>query len=151
MEHGSYIASGQWSHTESLRSSTWRELRAVELTGCSLLSELSGHRVKWYTDNQNVACMLLVGSRRPDLHDCVFRIFLAYFNNAIVLEPQWVPREQNVIADELSRIIDYDDWPLDPDVFLSFGGPTQLIVLPIMLMHCSPGSIVITQCQEVRQ
>ena len=35
-----------------------------------------------------------------------------------MLEPQWVPKKQNVIADELSHIIDYDDWQLDTNVFL---------------------------------
>ena len=48
------------------------------------------------------------------------------FCNAITLEPQWVPREENIIADELSRIVDYDDWQLDPSIFVqidSFWGP----------------------------
>lgn len=117
VEHGSYVACGQWTQVEKLKSSTWRELRAVELTLQSLVSDLSGHRVKWFTDNQNVAHILLVGSRKPELQAGVFRIFCMCFCNAIVLEPQWVPREDNVIADELSRIIDLDDWQLNPVVF----------------------------------
>ena len=104
VEHGSYVACGQWTQAEAVKSSTWRELRAVELTLQSLLSYLSGHRVKWFTDNQNVAHLLLVGSRKPELQAGVFRIFCMCFYNRIVLEPQWVPREENTIADELSRI-----------------------------------------------
>ena len=65
LEHGSYVACGQWTQVEAVKSSTWRELRAVELTLQSLLSYLSGHRVKWFTDNQNIAHLLLVGSRKP--------------------------------------------------------------------------------------
>ena len=117
VEHGSYVACGQWTQVEAVKSSIWRELRAVELTLQSLLSYLSGHRVKWFTDNQNVAHLLLVGSRKPELQAGVFRIFCMCFYNRIVLEPQWVPREENTIADELSRIIDYDDWQLNPGVF----------------------------------
>ena len=82
----------------------------------SLLSYLSGHRVKWFTDNQNVAHLLLVGNRKPELQAGVFRIFCMCFYNRIMLEPQWVPREENTIADELSHIIDYDNWQLNPGV-----------------------------------
>ena len=76
VEHGSHVVCGQWSLTESLKSSTWRELRAVELTLQSLLSDLSGHRVKWYTDNQNVVRTLLVGSKKAELHTGAIRIFV---------------------------------------------------------------------------
>ena len=29
-----------------------------------------------------------------------------------MLEPEWIPRDHNQIADYLSRIVDYDDWGL---------------------------------------
>eukprot|EP00731_Ephydatia_muelleri_P018538 Em0011g578a len=32
-------------------------------------------------------------------------------------EPEWIPREQNEIADYISRIVDYDDWYVNPAVF----------------------------------
>ena len=35
----------------------------------------------------------------------------------IRLEPEWIPRGLNERADYLSRIIDYDDWQLNPLVF----------------------------------
>ena len=35
----------------------------------------------------------------------------------ISLEPEWIPRELNERADLLSRIVDYDDWQLNPAVF----------------------------------
>ena len=35
----------------------------------------------------------------------------------ICLEPEWIPRERNELADYISRIIDNDDWFLDPAVF----------------------------------
>lgn len=35
----------------------------------------------------------------------------------IHLEPEWVPREENQLADYLSRIVDYDDWYLNPHIF----------------------------------
>ena len=35
----------------------------------------------------------------------------------IRLEPEWIPRELNVRADMLSRVVDHDDWCLNPAVF----------------------------------
>jgi len=32
----------------------------------------------------------------------------------ISLEPEWIPREENKITDYISRIVDYDDWALNP-------------------------------------
>ena len=33
------------------------------------------------------------------------------------MEPEWIPRAENEIADYISRIVDYDDWSLNPIVF----------------------------------
>lgn len=33
------------------------------------------------------------------------------------MEPEWIPRELNAKADQLSRIVDLDDWFLNPVVF----------------------------------
>ena len=44
-------------------------------------------------------------------------IFATGVNNQIRLEPEWVPREENEFADYLSRIVDHDDWMLNPVVF----------------------------------
>ena len=40
-------------------------------------------------------------------------IFSVCVINQITLEPEWLPKE----ADLISRIVDYDDWRLDPLVF----------------------------------
>lgn len=34
------------------------------------------------------------------------------------LEPEWIPRGLNEVADYISRIVDYDYWILNPDVFV---------------------------------
>ena len=67
VEHGCHIAHGQWATDEAGRSSTWRELRAVRLVLEQLVSKLANERVCWFTDNQNVARILLVGSRMTEL------------------------------------------------------------------------------------
>ena len=46
------------------------------------------------------------------------RVFELCVTSQIHLEPEWIPREKNQLADYLSRIIDYDDWYLDPSMFV---------------------------------
>ena len=44
----------------------------------------------------------------------VFGLCLA---NYIWLEPEWIPREENQMAGYFSRIMDHDNWSLDPVMF----------------------------------
>ena len=122
VEHGPLIANGSWSAEEATRSSTWRELVAVSWVLESMVLKLSGERVRWFTDNLNIVHILKVGSRKPHLHDEVLKIFNMCVEHQIKLEPEWVPREKNTIADCISRIVDYDDWQLVPEVFSWLNG-----------------------------
>lgn len=58
-----------------------------------------------------------MGSKKELLQAEALRIFRISLNYSIKLEPEWVPREFNEIADYISRIIDYDDWGINPKVF----------------------------------
>lgn len=117
VEHGPYVAHGQWSEAEAGQSSTWRELRAVGQVLESIAGKLSNMRVRWFTDNQNVTRILLVGSRKEHLQKEALDIFRLTIAHNIALEPEWVPRDENKVADYLSRIIDYDDWSLNTVCF----------------------------------
>ena len=64
-----------WSENERMRSSTWRELYAIEFALRSFCGELKGSRVKWFTDNRAAAKIVEVGSMRNDLQCFVLRIF----------------------------------------------------------------------------
>ena len=44
------------------------------------------------------------------MHSIALDIFDFCRTNNVILVPQWVPRELNVSADEISKIVDYDDW-----------------------------------------
>ena len=37
--------------------------------------KLVNHRVRWFTDNQNVARILTVGSKKAQLHELAIKIF----------------------------------------------------------------------------
>ena len=101
------------------KSSTWRELEAVNRVLHSLESSLEGHNVKWHTDNKNVAQIILVGSKRSELQDKALEIHSTCETSDVKIQPIWIPRERNKTADSLSRTQDSDDWKIDKLVFNS--------------------------------
>ena len=117
VEHGHLVASGLWSYEEARRSSTWRELKAVRMVLESFQEKLRNERVRWFTDNQNVVRVVQYGSKKPDLQTEALAIFSTYLQQHIRIEPEWIPRDQNEQADYISRLVDYDDWMLNPEIF----------------------------------
>lgn len=117
VEHGPYIAHGLWNEEEIKTSSTFRELKAVRLVLESIAAKLMHARVRWFSDNQNVVRILQVGSRKLNLQQEVVKVLNLSLQYQINLEPCWIPRESNQYADYLSRIMDNDDWQLNPIVF----------------------------------
>ena len=117
VEIGPQVSQGQWSTSEAVLSSTWRELKAVDQVLRSFVKKLSGHIIKWYTDNQNVVRIIQCGSRKPHLQDGAMSIYQLCISNGIKLEMAWIPRTLNEYADSISRIVDYDDWMMDISIF----------------------------------
>ena len=117
VEHGMHVAQGNWLPDEAVQSSTWRELVAVGRVLEAVAHKLSNVRVRWFTDNQNVVRILQVGSAKSHIQVEALKVFKACIQYNIRLEPEWIPRERNELADYISRIVDYDDWQLDPAVF----------------------------------
>ena len=117
VEYGGHVAHRQWTEQEAQQSSTWRELRAVRLVLESFAKELCNQRVRWFSDNQNVVRIVLYGSRKAILQVEALAIFGVCVSSCIRLEPEWIPREENEKADFISRLVDHDDWRLNPAVF----------------------------------
>ena len=112
------MAHGQWTQEEAKLSATFRELKAVRLVLESVADRLQGARVRWFTGNENVVRILEVGSRKFDLQEEVVKVFNLTLQYQVHLEPSWIRRKQNQYADYLSRIVDDDDWKLNPGVFM---------------------------------
>ena len=51
-----------WSELESVKSSTWRELKAVSLAIESCVDAVKNQNISWFTDNQNVVSIVHKGS-----------------------------------------------------------------------------------------
>ena len=110
-------AQGVWSADLAKESFTMREILAVRKVLQSFAPTLAGLCVKWYTDNQNVARIIDVGSRKSGLQSDAKRIFEICVHHGISIEAEWLPRSRNEQADYLSRIVDFDDWSVSPHIF----------------------------------
>ena len=106
-----------WSSAKRTKSSTRRELKTVELALISFAPSLRGTQIAWFTDNTNVVSIVHSGSKVPDLHDLALRIFHVCLSFGISPQMKWIPRSSNSEADNLSRIIDFDDYTLNDDIF----------------------------------
>lgn len=111
------ICHKMWEQSERCKSATWRELASIEFSLESFVELLKFTHVKWYTDNRAVATIVEVGSMRRDLQEIAINIFQLCIRNNISIDIQWVPREQNVRADYISRLIDPDDWQITEEFF----------------------------------
>ena len=70
-----------------------------------------------FTDNTNVVSNVHSGSKVTELQDLALGIFHVCVSFLISLEMKWIPRDLNSFADHSSRIIDFDDYTINDDVF----------------------------------
>ena len=84
------LVSGVWSHEEMRSSSTFREILAVKFVLLSLVNQLSGLTVKWFTDNQNVPRIISSGSSKGHLQSEALSIFSICCSHGISIEMEWI-------------------------------------------------------------
>ena len=104
---------------ESIQSSTWREMRAVEQALSSFKLQFSGKSLKWYTDNQNCLRIVQAGSMKERLHSLAYSIFSICTKHSISIDIQWIPRMENTKADYISKMVDHEDWGVSDTFILS--------------------------------
>jgi len=104
------VSHRMWSPCEAAKSSAWRELKGIYFALTTFKTLVQGKSVKWHSDNQGAVRIVDVGSPHPELHSIALDIFDFCRTNNVILVPQWVLRELNSSADEISKIVDYDDW-----------------------------------------
>ena len=108
-----------WSDFESSQSSTFRELLAVSLSLQAFIDSLGAQTVVWYTDNQNVARIVNIGSKVPALQHMALDIHRLCLISGISIDMQCIPRDLNVLADDISKIVDRDDYTINDSVFFT--------------------------------
>ena len=95
-------------------------------------SKLAGHRVKWFTDNQNVVRIVRAGSKKLHLQSIALSIFEMCCKHSIHL------RSLNEKADYISHIQDFYDWKVNPKCFstiIYYGALILWIVLLTFIIH----------------
>jgi hypothetical protein len=69
----------------------------------------------------------------PELQDIALHIFHMCIYNNIVLEMEWIPRDDNSYADYLSKLFDFVKMFLIISIY--YGDLTLVIVLPIITIE----------------
>ena len=124
-------AKGDWPAdiAEAGKSSTWRELKAVECSLEAFAEHLTNMHCTHRSDNQAAVHIIQYGSKREHLQALALAVHRLCWKHNILLSSEWVPREENALADLLSKTPDTDDWQLHPKVFQSLNellGPHSL-------------------------
>ena len=108
---------GLWVNDEIAQSSTWRELEALRRVTITNIDKLSGHTVKYCTDNRNIKYILSSGSNVDILQNLCLKMHDICDKYNILFVVEWIPREENKKADYLSRCSDSDDWSISDRIF----------------------------------
>ena len=114
---GNIIARGDFTEFEKDCSSTYRELICVKYMLESFGHLLQHENVLWFSDNHNVSRIISAGSGKVHLQNIALQIYNSCLKFQIKLEPTWLPREENELADEISKELDTDNWSIDDETF----------------------------------
>ena len=118
--NGEAIAARNFEQRERDQSSTFREIACIHFSLASFLPKIKNRAVTLRTDSQAAAKICKVGSMNAVLQHFAESIFEICFKNKITLTVDWVPRELNKQADEVSRLpdrVDVDDWQITKEFF----------------------------------
>ena len=114
VQFGSAVARRIWSESKSLCSSALREIRAIRYVLQSFSHVLEARDCKHRTDNQSVCSILSVGSSKLHLQREAVAMYTLCHEKGIRFSVEWIQRELNSKADYWSKVIDQDDWKLNP-------------------------------------
>ena len=92
------------------KSSTWREISAIEFALKAFVQPLKNNFVLWKTDNYASTFIVNSSSNKNDLQKTAENIFDFSKGNSITLLVMWIPREELSSVDRLSKIINRNDW-----------------------------------------
>jgi len=102
---------------EKALSSTERELIAALHMLISCVSLLKGSGLTLHMDSQNAVSILSKGSNKPRLNAYATECLRLCLSNDVRLHCAWVPRDLNMLADQYSRDIDFDDHCITAEFF----------------------------------
>ena len=111
-------ARGLWSPTERLLHITMKELMAITRVVQTHRESLRGHRVRLLCDNQAVVAVVNnSASKSPALMQALRELYRETDQLELDFQVEYIRSEDNVRADQLSRVLDHNDWALNQEVF----------------------------------
>ena len=114
------VAARIFSEDERLTHGTYRELANIHFLLLAFLPKIKNENIKFLVDSQSAALIIQNGSMKPDLQFFAKEVFHLCFVNNIKLNIEWIPREENTLADAASReadLIDIEDWGITTSLF----------------------------------
>ena len=99
-----------FSEEECGTSSTYRELLGVLRCLRAMLHVCAGKFVVFQVDAQNLLGIVNRGSPRLNINELARDLFWLCVERDITIKVEWVPREENALADELSKLLIPSDW-----------------------------------------
>ncbi|XP_077346335.1 uncharacterized protein LOC143989955 [Lithobates pipiens] len=121
---GTCFTQGSWAKEEALRSSNWRELKAIALALESFVQDLQSQHVQVLTDNATAVAYLnrQGGTRRSrSLQVLAMEILRWAERHLLSLSAVHLKGDLNRLADFLSRN-PIREWSLNPEVFSMIAG-----------------------------
>ena len=72
------VSHRMWTACEAAKSSTWRELKAIQFALSAFKASVRGKCVKWHSDSQGAVRVVEIGSPSVELHllRLIFSIFV---------------------------------------------------------------------------
>ena len=83
----------------------------------SFETNINSKHICWQTDNYAASIIVSAGSNKQHLQKLVESIYNLTVSRSIKLDVQWVPRKQNIIADTLNKMYDFEDWETTNTLF----------------------------------
>ena len=111
------IAHEFFSAEECSESSTYRELLGVFRSLQSFIDRCRNSFVVYQVDSMNLLSIVNRGSRSEPINLVARDLYWYCLSNGITLQLEWVPRDQNQIADAISKMYVLDDYQLHPRYF----------------------------------
>ena len=100
-----------------MESSTYRELLGVFKCLQAIISLCEGKFVVFQVDAKNLLGIVNRGSPRLTMNALARELFWFELEHRIILNVEWVPREENTLVDELSKLLIPDDLMLSRTYF----------------------------------
>ena len=107
-----------FSKKECGTSSTHRELLGVLRCLRAMMHVCAGEFVVFKVDARNLLGIVTRGSPRLNTNELARDLFWLYVERDITIKGQWVPREDNAFADELSKLLIPNDWMVGRATFM---------------------------------